>query len=203
MDESDDPGSTASRTSRLTQITDWIKSVATIFSLLAVPIIVAVLGASVQRAVNSAETRVKTLELAVSIVKERPDLGQPGLRTWAIDVIEKYSDVPLSALAKEEMKSKAILSIQPIQRNISEWTQGEIRRGEPSKYYNHQLILTDIKGNDAIFSIDGTLITVTANDTVKMTSDCVLQLFGFTLDPSTKQENAIVSVACEKHIQTP
>ncbi len=107
------------------------KNIATILSLVAVPIIVALFGAWIQDSVKNSEARTKSMEIAIQILKEPPGRGdQPGLRRWAIDMLQASSSIQLSAEALKELESKPIIPVQEMQRRLRRggvfWLQKEM-----------------------------------------------------------------------------
>lgn len=115
----------------------WQKfqSAATGLSLIAVPVVITLLGARFDSATTEATRRQKTVELAIEILSSQPmeDEGL-GLRTWAVDVVDQYSGVPLS----EEARRDLIDSVLPISKfdrmdqdlDISRMVQEAIERLE-------------------------------------------------------------------------
>jgi hypothetical protein len=86
-----------------------IQAVATIFSLVAVPVIVAILGAAIQKPIQSSEARSKSMELAINILKESPGkTDQPGLREWAIETLQASSPIQISDAARKELATKPL-----------------------------------------------------------------------------------------------
>jgi hypothetical protein len=173
-----------------------IKSVATIFSLVAVPIIVALVGWAIQNGVKTSDTRLKNLELSISILKESPDLTQPGLRNWAIDNLDRYSDVKLSAEAKEELRSKSLLAVQPVQRNITRWAMGQFSLGKLNEAFGHKIIPVAIQGDDVILQIDGHSRRLRVNETASFGDGCVIQIFGISPKTPEAGEEPVISFAC-------
>jgi hypothetical protein len=89
----------------------WEKAqtMATIFSLVAVPVVLAVIGYFFNTALKEREVQGKFVELAVAILKEPPQEQTRPLRTWATKVIDQYSGVPLSAETKGALVDKLTL----------------------------------------------------------------------------------------------
>ena len=61
---------------------DGITAVATAISLVAVPVVVAVVGSHYSQATKERETSAKFVELAVQILSKEPDERDKSIRTW-------------------------------------------------------------------------------------------------------------------------
>lgn len=83
----------------------WDKLTATsaLLASVLVPIAVAVVGNAYTSALKESETRLKYTEIAVAILKERPLPDTQNVRGWAVDVLNKYSGVPIDQKAREEL----------------------------------------------------------------------------------------------------
>ena len=73
-------------------------------------IVIASIGLIVDSTLKSREVNVKYVEMAVNILKTKPDSSPKNLRKWAIDVVNTYSKVPLSQEAQEELKTNSLPS---------------------------------------------------------------------------------------------
>lgn len=76
---------------------DQIKDIAQIIALIGIPLAVAIVGARVNVAVGRIASRSKLIELAVQVLRTDPK-DHPGnrpLRAWAVEVLAKYSEVPI------------------------------------------------------------------------------------------------------------
>ena len=73
--------------------------------------IVTIVGAGLEFQSKDRELDIKLLEIALGILREKPENDQiSGAREWAVDVLSKYSDVPVSDVAKSQLV-KAPLTI--------------------------------------------------------------------------------------------
>jgi hypothetical protein len=84
-------------------IWDKIPAVSALLASVLVPIVLAVIGNAYTNAVKQSENKVKYTELAISILKDKPSQETQDVRAWAIDVINQYSGVPMSAKAKNQL----------------------------------------------------------------------------------------------------
>lgn len=92
---------------------------ATGISLIAVPILVAWFGSSIERSNKEAEVRLQTVEMAIGILQSPPEEEtESSLRAWAIDVVNSYSGIRLSEDAMQELLTnplpRTIGQFQPI-----------------------------------------------------------------------------------------
>ena len=89
----------------------WEKAqtLATIFSLVAAPLVLAAIGYYFNTSLKEREVQGKFVELAVVILQQPPQEQSRPLRNWATRVIDKYSGVPLSAQLQELLIQKSPL----------------------------------------------------------------------------------------------
>ncbi len=97
----------------------WKKAqtLGTILAAVLVPVVVGLVGHAVNQSVKENELSLSYIQLAVGILKDEPKPGTEGLRGWAIDVVNNYSSVKLSADAKEELKERPLPLIESTDRN--------------------------------------------------------------------------------------
>ena len=83
---------------------------ATAFSAVSVPLVVAILGYVINLNLQERDVKIRTVELAISILKDDPKKfpESPELRNWAMSVIDEYSGIPIPEDAKEELQSVPI-----------------------------------------------------------------------------------------------
>ena len=90
----------------------WSKfrDAATAFAAVAVPLVVAVFGYAINLNLKERDVKIRTVELAISILKDDPKEypESPKLRDWAMSVIDEYSGIPIPEDAKEELQSVPI-----------------------------------------------------------------------------------------------
>lgn len=96
---------------------------------IAIPIVVLILGQIFSESIRQGESRAKFVELAVEILKTDPKTTAttPGLRDWAIDLINKYSEVPLPQRLSDSLLKNSVPSFpQPSEGEID----GQIFKGD-------------------------------------------------------------------------
>jgi hypothetical protein len=84
-------------------IWDKIPALSALLASMLVPIVLAVIGNAYTNALKQSENKVKYTELAISILRDKPTQETQDVRAWAIDVINQYSGVPMSAKAKNQL----------------------------------------------------------------------------------------------------
>ena len=71
-------------------------------------VVIAGVGLFVNSSLKSREVNVKYVEMAVDILRAKPDESQKNLRGWAINLINTYSKVPLPVEAQQELKTNSL-----------------------------------------------------------------------------------------------
>lgn len=86
-----------------------------ILSSLLIAIVIAVVGwcinstlQSREIALKNREVNVKLVEVAIGILQTKPDDAHKDTRMWAIAVMEKYSEIPFSPQAIQELKTNSL-----------------------------------------------------------------------------------------------
>ena len=81
------------------------KNIATIFSAIAIPIVLTIAGYFIQRQITNESLKKDYVGIAASILKEDSKKQEPELREWAVKVLDDNSPVPFSKKAKEGLLS--------------------------------------------------------------------------------------------------
>lgn len=76
------------------------KAYATIFSAVAIPIVLAAVGYFIQRQIVDDGLKKDYVSIATNILKEDPKKQEPELRAWAVEVLDNNSTIPFSKKAK-------------------------------------------------------------------------------------------------------
>lgn len=78
-----------------------------VLGAVALPIVALFLGHWFSQSLKQGETKVRLVEVAVDVLKTDPKTTEevPGLRDWAVKVINKYSELPLP-----EQSAKGLLT---------------------------------------------------------------------------------------------
>lgn len=83
---------------------DWVA----IFATILIPLAIAIVGYWVSSAIKESENRVKYIELAIGILEKPPSTDNENIRLWAIEVMDKYSEVPINEKMKLELTKSPI-----------------------------------------------------------------------------------------------
>jgi WD40 repeat protein len=86
---------------------DW-EAVARITSLVAIPVVIAIVGAVIQEGLGKNTVSRDYVQMAVSILTADASKTPPPLRSWAVDMLDKNSPVKFSDEVAAELKSGAI-----------------------------------------------------------------------------------------------
>ncbi len=81
---------------------EWEDKVKVISALL-VPVVLAIVGHWYTSAISEREVQAKFVELGVSILQTPPRDDSVNLRSWAVEVLNKYSGVPLDMATKKDL----------------------------------------------------------------------------------------------------
>jgi hypothetical protein len=68
-----------------------------------VSIVVVLLKVYVNDITNRRIIEAKMIEVAVGVLAQEPENGTQPAREWAVDIIERYSDVPLNSAARRAL----------------------------------------------------------------------------------------------------
>ena len=109
------------------------KDMATIFSLIAVPIIVAVATQAIQNRIAEEGARKDYVTLAIGILtknkEEQPDIE---LRQWAVDIVDKSAPVKLSGSLKTKLgNGGATLTVADVVSIIGDMKAADERAALP------------------------------------------------------------------------
>lgn len=100
------------RGSKSNELLERLRTIATIFGAVLVPVVVALVGQSYTAAIKQQESRARFVELAIEILREDPQEGEEDpLRQWAADVVNANSGTQLSVSARTALvESRALPS---------------------------------------------------------------------------------------------
>ncbi len=90
----------ASRQPRAKDIWGISQSVVLMLSSIAVPLVIAGIGASYNTSMKDSENRVRYVELAIAQLRSPPTPETAALREWAVEVLDSQSPIKLSSAAK-------------------------------------------------------------------------------------------------------
>ena len=73
-----------------------------------VPVAIATVGHFINSAIKKNELELKYIEMAIEILRDRPNDNNTNIREWAINIVNEYAEVKLSPEARNELKEKRI-----------------------------------------------------------------------------------------------
>jgi hypothetical protein len=81
-----------------------------ILATVAMPLVVLLLGHWLTQSLKQGETKARLVEVAVEVLKTDPKVteGVPGLRDWAVKVINEYSEQPLPAQSAKGLLTRSL-----------------------------------------------------------------------------------------------
>jgi murein L,D-transpeptidase YcbB/YkuD len=92
---------------------DLVERITRIMSLIAIPVVIAIVGALIQDSVAKRSVSQQYVQVAVAILTSREKID-PNLRSWAVDLLDDNSPTRLGATVKQKLKEGSItLPSQP------------------------------------------------------------------------------------------
>lgn len=88
------------------------QAVASIFTAIAVPVVVALVGWQIQTSISSDSVRKDYVQMAISILSNPNDTIDKSLKHWAIEVLEKNSPVPFNSDVRANLE-QGMANIHP------------------------------------------------------------------------------------------
>jgi hypothetical protein len=79
-----------------------------ILSVCLIPLVLGIYGYIIDETLKEREIKAKYIEIATGILRDKPSEDTLALRTWAIDLVQKYSQVPLTKEAVEVLRQTAL-----------------------------------------------------------------------------------------------
>jgi hypothetical protein len=119
-----------------------LKIISTSFAAIFIPIIIAILGNLYSQAIKENETRLRLVELSIEILNEKQGIENAGLKKWAIDIINKYSEVPLSDVVKTALISDKIQF--PESKNTNRSAAANLSSSNEKNYIIDELLKKNI-----------------------------------------------------------
>lgn len=109
------------KTDRFDKIQIILKSITTL-SIVAIPLIISFYSNRLTEAINNKELNLKYVELSIKILSDAPrdstseksesdKNDSDSIRQWAVDVINKFSPIPMTKSTKDELKKKRLINI--------------------------------------------------------------------------------------------
>jgi hypothetical protein len=85
-----------------------LRAISGLLASVVIPIVVVFASSEYTSAVSEREMKTRYVELAVGILSSEPDEYSTGIRKWATDIVNSYSEVSIPAQAKDELLYRRI-----------------------------------------------------------------------------------------------
>ncbi|MGD8307037.1 MAG: hypothetical protein PVF17_10310, partial [Ignavibacteria bacterium] len=80
-----------------------------IISWLAIPTVITIVGSNIESTIKEREIKLKYVELAINILRDEPNVDNKNVRKYAIDILSKYSEIPITAELKKSLETKPLV----------------------------------------------------------------------------------------------
>ncbi len=94
-----------------------LERIARIFSLVAIPVFLALSGCIIQDTISKRSVSQEYVRLAVNVLTQKPDKDNQMLRRWAVDLLDTYSPKPLEPKMRESLEMGSISFPLQVQRS--------------------------------------------------------------------------------------
>lgn len=98
-----------------------VKIVSTLIGTIVIPIMVTYMVQIYTEAIKERELEGRFVELGVSILQQQPTPDTQNLRKWAIDILARYSGVPISESTKKELTEQISIP-RDVEKRIREYS---------------------------------------------------------------------------------
>lgn len=88
-----------------------LQSVSISLSLILIPIIIAIIANSYQSEMTQQKINSDYIGIAIGILKEEPSVKNKEIRTWAVDIINHYSEVKIGQKAQNSLIKDTTLQV--------------------------------------------------------------------------------------------
>ena len=95
------------------EILNKIQSIATILSLIAIPIVIAIVGWYVQASISTEGIKKDYVQIAIGILKDNEKQKDDELRKWAVAVLDKNSPVRFSSDLRDKLEKGVVFVSSP------------------------------------------------------------------------------------------
>ena len=74
---------------------DGLKAISNFLASVLIPLVILIGSNSFSKAIKEKEMRLSYVKMAVNILQQEPDEENAAIRNWAIEIINKYSEVKM------------------------------------------------------------------------------------------------------------
>ncbi|EKT4474852.1 DUF2514 family protein [Pseudomonas putida] len=148
------------------------QSIVTILSAVAIPLVIAVIGNSVQQTIAENGIKKDYLAMAINILKEDGEKSDPDVKAWATAVVTEYSPVPFSSGAKEKL-GEALASMDFLPKLPDSARQTDLPQCESGclAYVTGKMATWTLKLSQAGTSNDLDVVASILDESVKMNKE--------------------------------
>ena len=143
---------------------DLAERITRILSLLAIPVVIAVVGGLIQSSLGRKTVSQQYVQVAVSILTSKEKLDDKSLRSWAVDLLNDNSPTHLSEAVKDKLRNGTVTlpsAPSPLDAVVCRLAQCYLKRlgyykgGETGNYDNelYQAVMQFQKENS--LEVDG------------------------------------------------
>jgi hypothetical protein len=86
-----------------------LRDIAVIVGAIGTPVVVAIIGFTVQRSIAKSGLQKDYVQLALQILRDDPPKSSKELRLWAVDVLDNFSPVAISEQLKVSLAAGGVL----------------------------------------------------------------------------------------------
>jgi len=97
---------------------ETFKAISIILASVLIPAVLALIGHYVTKAIKEREIQGRFVELALDILRQHPDTERQNIRKWAVDIVNKYSGVPMDDLTRKDLIKRVSLEKDLVPRII-------------------------------------------------------------------------------------
>jgi hypothetical protein len=105
-------------TKQLSPRWEKLRVIAFVLASVLTPVVIAVVGQTFSKAEKEREIGVRYVELATNILRTEPKQSTRALRSWAVSVIDHYSEVPLSKQVRNELELEQLMFMFEVQSKL-------------------------------------------------------------------------------------
>lgn len=91
---------------------EYLGAISGLLAAVVIPVVIAVVGQAYTRAIREREIQGRLVELAIGILKEKPNEENRELRRWAVDVVDRFSGVKFLKKARTDLIERIPFPVQ-------------------------------------------------------------------------------------------
>jgi len=170
----------------------WKKAqaISAMVAALLIPVVLAFFGQLVNTTIKESELRLRYVELAASILKEKPTKETTELRQWAIDVLNDNSSIKFSKEVEIELK-KQTLSAVDTGKSLGNLLKWELIENENGNY----LLRAEWLGRDPLTILGVDVVNAMLASPELASGDAIeVRTFALLIRKSEQNKSASISL---------